>query len=854
MRDVPASRGTDESIATGVEKGDVGRGRHFTSIKGEQYYRVRYEWEYSKFLNSSRSELRKIHDAYPRAYVDREVEDQDKMWRCAMEFQKEAFGNGEQWSPYRRKKLLCDLRDNFYELTTNRYISRPNFECCVLKASRGYSHGTLQDDKFVRAVRSVYNSFDSLCKEVFDWKSFLFYLHFMLDASIPTKEQLLSAFSMIGNKQCIDLQELGMILIPLLKASVTGSILTLMGEAFAQIKASMQKVDENCKSTALTITVFEKMLDMDGLGALFGRSRTIWGRGRVYPVFVSRWEEEFYNKTLLQLVKNTRRDEAIRDKLGRDVLRTKLRVWKSWLDHAKYQSSLRRILTTINRRVNQRRKARGLFAFSRCAICHRATLVIQRVGRGFLGRLVARKCWMIYSSATLIQTHFRMHLAKKRLHALYCTYIWAIVEVQRLIRGALGRRLAYRKLMTIVEQERVRIAKEREKLEMERGVRSLIKLQAFWRRKIATAKSMELRQKMQREALIRQAMETERDLFLRERQIYQRQLESFYKSMKDEHLNNDKIQSKVAQDQIKVRTLKRRLKKDEIDSAEPDNSEQLAMEKWKRDWGARIEAGVMEMKSNSIHCLDQPDNATEKRTRAIIKERIKGRVPQVLARAKERGIPMETKEAKAVAREEILHIIGEEERTRLSSAMEKAFMEREKLKEEARLRAEAKAKDAHARATVYAVSLVSNACRRWLARKELRRRCLETYEKKFDEWNHAFFYRNKITGDISWSKPKAMGFFDIPAKDEWKIIRDAHNFPYYFNPFLIEMRWTPPADESMCCGVVPHTWWREYPVRSGPCPNFGRQLNEDDGKRYCADCAIYRSTEDVYEDAMIEER
>ena len=305
--------------------------------------------------------------------------------------------------------------------------------------------------------------------------------------------------------------------------------------------------------------------------------------------------------------------------------------------------------------------------------------------------------------------------------------------------------------------------------------------------------------------------------------------------MKEEHDKNVQIQSKVNIDKMKVRTLQRRLKNEELINAEPDDSEQIAMEKWKSDWEVKLESGVEDKKSHCIHCLDQPDNSEEKQTRASIKKRVKDRVVVVLARAKERGIPMETPEAKAVAREEILHIIGEEERARLHSEMNKVFLDREMNKEEARLQSKAKQRDAHARSTLYSVTLVATACRRWLARKELRRLCLETYEKKFDEWNHAFFYRNKVTGEISWSKPKAMDVFEIPAKDEWKLLRDAHNFPYYFNPHLLEMRWTPPANEEMCSGIVNHTWWREYPIRSGQCPNFACKL-KDDGMRYCNEC------------------
>lgn len=531
-------------------------GQKFMSNKKEQYYRVRYEWEFSNFLSSSKSELSKIHKVYPSDYVERDITTQDKMWRSVLHLQDVIFDNGEQqWSTYRRGKLMRDLHDYFFQLATRRFISRSNFECCVLKASRGNRHATANDEEeLVIALDSVYNSFDVLCKEAFDWRRFLFYFHFTSDPRKSAKDQLLSAFAKIGKKSCIELQDLGLVLFPLVKADATTYILEVLDEAWAQVKASRQEIDENLGSTKVTIEMFQQMLELKGLQRFFDQSTSPWGRGRIFPVNICQWEEEFYNETSLQLVRVSRRSETISDKLDRDNCRTKLCMWRQWLDYAKYQGSLRFILNKINHRIDMRRKSRGLLAFSQWAMRDHSALEIQRVGRGFLGRIVARNRWMVFTSATMIQTHFRMYLARKQLNILSSMYHWAIVEVQRNIRGALARRLALKKLLTLVEQEHLRNVKERERLEMERGVWYLTKLQGLWRRKMASAKILELRRKRQREIQLQRAMETERNLFLRERQIYERQLEGYYKSMKEEHDNSNQVQSRIAHDQIKVRT------------------------------------------------------------------------------------------------------------------------------------------------------------------------------------------------------------------------------------------------------------------------------------------------------------
>ena len=59
--------------------------------KREHYYKVRYDWEFSQFLNSSKVELNTIHDVYPKDYVERDVSLQDNMWRSVIHLQSVIF-------------------------------------------------------------------------------------------------------------------------------------------------------------------------------------------------------------------------------------------------------------------------------------------------------------------------------------------------------------------------------------------------------------------------------------------------------------------------------------------------------------------------------------------------------------------------------------------------------------------------------------------------------------------------------------------------------------------------------------------------------------------------------------------
>jgi hypothetical protein len=48
--------------------------------------------------------------------------------------------------------------------------------------------------------------------------------------------------------------------------------------------------------------------------------------------------------------------------------------------------------------------------------------------------------------------------------------------------------------------------------------------------------------------------------------------------------------------------------------------------------------------------------------------------------------------------------------------------------------------------------------------------------------------------DTSWCKPKALGHFDLPTKNEWKLLQDEKGVPYFYNPLTMEMSWTKPTE------------------------------------------------------------
>ena len=115
----------------------------------------------------------------------------------------------------------------------------------------------------------------------------------------------------------------------------------------------------------------------------------------------------------------------------------------------------------------------------------------------------------------------------------------------------------------------------------------------------------------------------------------------------------------------------------------------------------------------------------------------------VLKRADKKGIRMEIPEAMDVAQREILFLEGENEKKRVKLEMD---LDRKKKENDEML------KQVHAKhsnplkfSKDHATFVIQNAIKIWLARKILRRKCADTFEKLFDVNYCAFYYKNKTT-------------------------------------------------------------------------------------------------------------
>ena len=171
---------------------------------------------------------------------------------------------------------------------------------------------------------------------------------------------------------------------------------------------------------------FDTMIGHPKIAHLFEQSRTLkWGRGEVFPVFISTWEHLWYNQPLFDNILSSRRSRSITEKLHRDCMRMKHQVTKNWRQRANYDASQRRVYMGIQKLAVRKRIERGFLAFLVCKQRHSVALDLQRVLRGHFGRQDARIKRNVYRSATRIQTRWRMFLARQEMRQRSLRYTTA---------------------------------------------------------------------------------------------------------------------------------------------------------------------------------------------------------------------------------------------------------------------------------------------------------------------------------------------------------------------------------------------------------------------------------------------
>jgi len=553
----------------------------------------------------------------------------------------------------------------------------------------------------------------------------------------------------------------------------------------------------------------------------------------------SSFEKRFVAKALLDYIASQRRMMYISNKVNEFRISFKQRTsLGKLLLHRRNQRHTKSVMISIIRHLLGRTYSYSFEKIRAAAVQEIASLDIQRIVRGFLSKKEARIEYIIIYSATRIQSFYRARLAMIYVASIVRLREWASIEIQRLFRGCIGRRTAINELISYVTEERRKLDDDRRIWEASRQHRGATKIQSICRRRLAQKEAKLIRNQREREQEIEKELLNALLKYKRERRIYELQLQKQYREKRLKWINDKCTTIRIEQDRRKTMALGRKLandKKLQIEEQQIRDDEKCERQRHKEWQIQNIKTKCEEYIKFCRQCIAKPRTSKEKELGAELKKKIRMRMKDVLKRADDRCILMEKAEAKNIAKKEVLFIAGEEEKRRVCEEMElqtvddeeKKLIERRdtmKLKQKQGIIDRSKAG-----------KIICRMFNVWRAKKILRDKCIQYFEKVFHEESHSFFYRNRRSGEVTWDKPKALGMFDIEVADEWTLLRDPQQFPYYYNPFSMEMSWTAPKHTLLCSENIEYEWWAFYPKPVGRCIHFAQRKSKS-GRFFCIGC------------------
>ena len=789
---------------------------------------------------------------FQSAWSKREAEDKEAQWRMSIRLH-EAISSKKSASSTVHVATIGKLGEQFYRLEQNgRYISRANFAQCVRQVL-----GTpcTIDTRLVH-IDDIFSAFDPRNRNLVDWRIMLFMVYVAAKPLQSCRDVLWNAFRFYvgeaggvidcppsGKAGGIRLRDLKVILSPLFRVETMSTVLTRFDDAWVNVASQsasssaeiIMDAEHSAAAMLLRLSSFEHILEDPSIESMIEESIVV-GRGEGALDFnLCAFEYQYYPPTLLQYVKKSRRALAIA-KFERDLdtaqMKETLFEWKLFCSRRRHA---RELVDAMTHRLWHRQTTRGFTTLHRWAIWQVAAVEIQRVSRGFLGRVDAGVRYVFTYSSILLQSCARRFLQRCRYRHICQRRKQASISIQRIARGNRDRRIAISALLARIERERSELEEEKKRFEHHRRTRAAIVIQKLHR---SCSSRQETWRRFCREAKARERLEEDRMRFRRERRIFERELKECYDAKKREKEAADASKARSDQERIRIRNLRRRIMRDdlnramEVKSVLDSRNEQHDAAKYQDDWSSLIDSKAREYEEYCLRCLQDPRNVKERKMRSSLANKIKKRTPGVLKRADSQRLQMEIGEAKKIATKEILELETSKEKDRITEQWRLDRLERTRQRKMRRENDIRKARERKGLDEQRAALLLAKAYERWSARKVLRKLCIERFDKEFDAEHHAFYYVDRRTGTKMWEKPKSLGQYDIPTVNQWVVLRDAQEFPYYYNPCTLEMSWQPPVGTSMCQSNVPQPWLREYPVPFGPCEHFAV-----DGSRFCEQCS-----------------
>ena len=307
------------------------------------------------------------------------------------------------------------------------------------------------------------------------------------------------------------------------------------------------------------------------------------------------------------------------------VFFNRLRLYKNRLHYAK--TGLAEIIDDIRSRL-----VRESFLKLVCiAKLQSSAITIQRISRGYLAQRYAWVEYVLFTSVVSIQSFYRQRLAMKKTAILVEKRENAAVEIQRITRGHISRRLATDMLLSFVAEARYKLQNEREKWIDQRREAASVKIQSIARVYIAENKANCIRQKINREYSVKKELQKAFSRYQAERRIIEQQLIDFYNDLRENELNKRATEKRIRKERVKKRIRERTIArtrirhKEESKRRELEENEMKQKEAWIESWKQKRKERCKQYKETCRRCLFKSGSNNDKGLSKSLKNRVKKR-------------------------------------------------------------------------------------------------------------------------------------------------------------------------------------------------------------------------------------
>ena len=824
--------------------------------------------QYSRDFDKKRalftsSQLDDVHGEYLREQELRDKKMEEDKWKVI--FMLEVTLQDERYKNVRLAAGDRALYESMFKLEPRKYMSRPKF-LTTMRLVYGFDLANLDsivcDGSLLQELNVLYSSFDVRGKDEMDWRCALLMLNMVHNKAATCRDHVVwgySLYSSLGsfdstNEEPMRLGDVKDLFGTMVRTVYRSDMTKLCDGAWADVATrdseakrmfkKQQRDDKPIDDIKISFRLFDLMLNQAALAPLF-ECATVWGK-KDRGTWTYVLEEKYYHPALLRFVMAERRRvkvEQLADSfLQHKNLRRKKVAAKVWRDYMWRRKRAKFLMQENIARYVVDNTATAWCIMRKWVMREIAVREIQRVMRGRIGRMEASFLKLLFESAILLQKTYRGRLSYRKYVTLKRKRTWAASELQRHVRGALARRLAFNRLEGFLDKERKKLAKARYDFENREMVNAVKLIQRQYRKLMKRRKVHLLKESSDREAMIQEMMDEMMKNHERARKVYETQISEWYARKRQEWEENNVIAGQVGGEKAKIRAYRRqqadneRKKRGNVMKEKQEEMEERRIEQWLKVWKVKAEEAAEKYMIKCRHCMFHPDTPLEKKIGKDLKKKVHARTKDILKRGEKRGMLMEWPQAYEIGVDEIVYIMGEDKKKEVMAEM-KAQAGTYETKEMNKLAdAAEKAEKQLLLDVVHAANTLIYMYRVWHSRNMLRSHCYERFDKKFSEKYCAFYYVNKRTNAIIWDKPKSLGSYDIKVVNEWRPMRDQQQYPYYYNPSTMKMHWKFPKDALQCEEDIEQEWKLGFPKPKGRCPHFATRRCNEDVRFYCDDC------------------